>query len=267
MSNYDKFYTKNNIAKKIINIIKKKIKINKKFDLIIEPSAGNGAFIPYIKKISKNYLFYDIKPENKEIIKKNYLKLNYKKMLNKYNKIHIIGNPPFGKKSSLVIKFIKKSCLFCDSFSFILPKSFKKQSLKKSIPLNFHLIYQKNLPPNSFIINNKSYNVPCVFQIWIKKSFERKKEPKELSKYFYFVKKNNNPDIAIRRIGVNAGNLYDENINEKNINSHYFIKIHKELDKNKIINLLKSNKYNIFDNTVGPLSISKKELIKFYNLL
>ena len=42
-------------------------------DMIIEPSAGSGVFIPYIKRISKNYAFYDIKPEHPEIIKHNFL--------------------------------------------------------------------------------------------------------------------------------------------------------------------------------------------------
>ena len=42
----------------------------------------------------------------KDIKKQDYLKLNYNKFLNKYNNIHIIGNPPFGKQSSLAKKFI-----------------------------------------------------------------------------------------------------------------------------------------------------------------
>ena len=70
---------------------------------------------------------------------KNDLNLNKEiKDLNQncFKKIHIIGNPPFGRQSSLAIKFIKKSAEFCDSISFILPKSFKKDSLKKHFPLN-----------------------------------------------------------------------------------------------------------------------------------
>lgn len=256
----DKFYTSPKIARKYFKYIKKNINIKKK-DLIIEPSAGNGVFIPLIKKISDNYLFYDIKPDNKEIIKQDYLKLNTKKILLNNNKIHIIGNPPFGRQSSLAIKFIKKSCEFCDTISFILPKSFKKNSMRNKIPLNFHLIFQKDLPNNSFIINKNSYNVPCVFQIWVKKNFKRKKQTKVISKYFNFVKKNQNPDIAIRRIGVNAGKLYI-NISDRNENSHYFLKIIK--NKNKIIKLLQQNKYNKFNNTVGPQSISKSELINYY---
>lgn len=260
----DKYYTNQEIVKYCINLINIYISINKYDDLIIEPSAGNGSFINAIKMLCDNHLFYDLKPEHNDIIKKDFLKFNKYTVLHKYNKIHIIGNPPFGRQSSLAIKFIKKACEFCDTVSFILPKSFKKTSLKNKIPLNFHLLLEKDLPQDSFVINNIIHDVPCVFQIWVKKSYERIKEPKYTSKYFYFVTKDDKPDLAIRRIGVNAGEVYDDTHN-KNINSHYFIKIIST--KKNITTLIKKNKYNIFNNSVGPLSISKQELIKFYNEL
>ena len=121
----DKFYTKKDIAEKCTNLMSEYLTISKN-DLIIEPSAGNGSFIPYIKKIVNNYMFYDIEPDNEEVIKQDYLKLDYT-LLKKNNKtIHLIGNPPFGRQSSTTIKFVKKSCEYCDSISFILPRSFKK---------------------------------------------------------------------------------------------------------------------------------------------
>ncbi len=124
----DKYYTKESIVNLCLTIVKTTININKN-DLIIEPSAGNGAFINGIKLLVNNYIFYDIEPENNEIIKQDFLHYSHNNY-NNNNKIHIIGNPPFGRQSSLAIKFIKKSCEFCDSISFILPKSFKKDSLK-----------------------------------------------------------------------------------------------------------------------------------------
>lgn len=258
----DKFYTKKNTVKYCIDLIKKYIEINKYKDLIIEPSAGNGAFIHSIEKISINHLFYDLKPEHSNIIKQNYLKLNSKCLLNKYDKIHVIGNPPFGRQSTLAIKFIKKSCEFCNTISFILPKSFKKDSVKSKIPLNFHLLIQKDLPKYSFIVNNEDYDVPCVFQIWIKKSINRKKIKNIKPIFFNFVNKNENPDISVRRIGYYAGQI-DKNCINKNINSHYFIKFNNKLDNNIIEELIKIKYKN--NNTVGPRSISKNELIFNFN--
>jgi hypothetical protein len=60
----DKFYTKREVAEKLVNHIKEKIKFGEK-DLIIEPSAGEGSFIQPIKSLTKNFLFYDIEPEVK----------------------------------------------------------------------------------------------------------------------------------------------------------------------------------------------------------
>ena len=102
----DKFYSKKSTVEFCIDLIKKNIDIDKYKDLIIEPSAGNGAFISYIEKLCINHLFYDLKPEHPNIIKKNFFKLNFKYLLNKYNNIHIIGNPPFGRQSTLAIKFL-----------------------------------------------------------------------------------------------------------------------------------------------------------------
>ena len=260
----DKYYTSNKTVIKCMSFINEYINILKD-DIIIEPSAGNGSFIEEIKSKKCNYKFYDLEPEHKEIIKQDYLTLNIEIYNNtNYNKIHIIGNPPFGRQSSLVIKFIKKSCLYCDTFSFILPKSFKKDSLKKHIPLNFHLIYEYDLPNDSFLVDNKEYNVPCVFQIWIKKNILRLKPEKLLPKNYKFVKKNEIPDISFRRVGINAGNISTE-IENKSEQSHYFIKFDNLT--NELFEKLKNINYTSKDNTVGPKSISKQELIKEFNIV
>ena len=258
----DKYYTKNNIVDLCLNLVKQYIDINNN-DLIIEPSAGNGSFISGIKELSTNHIFYDLDPENIEIVKQDYLLLDSSKFIN--NNIHIIGNPPFGRQSSIAIKFIKKSCEFCHSLSFILPKSFKKDSLKKSFPLRFHLIFEIDLPDKSFLVDGVEHNVPCVFQIWQKKLVNRdiveKKEPLN----FIFVDKTDNPDISFRRVGVNAG-FIDINIEEKSPQSHYFIKFKNNKSICKNIVLLSKIKYD-FNNTVGPRSINKQEIITEFNLL
>ena len=162
-STIDKYYTSLDTVEICRDHIIKYINIDK-MDLIIEPSAGNGSFINTIKQLSNNYIFYDIEPEHLEIQKINYLEIDESIFINYKKKIHIIGNPPFGRQSSLAIKFIKKSVKFCDSISFILPKSFKKDSLKRHMPLNFHLVFQEDILEDAFIVNNNKYSVPCVFQ-------------------------------------------------------------------------------------------------------
>ena len=256
----DKYYTKDIIVELCLNLVKQHISINSD-DLIIEPSAGNGSFISRIKTLTNNFIFYDLEPENIEIIKQNYLTCDISNF-KQFNPIHIIGNPPFGRQSSLAIKFIKKSCEFGHSISFILPKSFKKDSLKKTFPLKFHLIYEIDLPNKSFLVDGNEYNVESVFQIWEKKDFDRKDIQKIEPLNFKFVDKSDNPDISFRRVGVNAGKI-DINL-EKNLQSHYFIKFTNNKSIQENIKLLETILFN-HNNTVGPRSISKQELIKEFN--
>jgi len=256
----DKFYTKETVVILCSDLIKNFVDIGEN-DLIIEPSAGNGAFISEIKKLSKNYKFYDIDPDNNEIIKQDYLLLEN---LISNNKIHVIGNPPFGRQSSMAIKFIKKSCEFADSISFILPKSFKKDSMQKHFNEYFHLIHEIDLEENAFLVNNEETDVPCIFQIWVKQSEPRPDIIKLEPINFKFVKKEENPDISFRRVGVNAGNI-SKDILDKSFQSHYFIKFTNDISLDENINKFKNITFD-FNNTVGPKSISKQELISEFHL-
>ena len=260
----DKYYTKSTVVKQCIKMIKKHIEISND-DLIIEPSAGNGAFIKKIKTLSNNYKFYDLEPEHDEIIKQDFFDFDYTTLKNKYNNIHIIGNPPFGRQSSLAIKFIKKCCLFSNTISFILPKSFKKNSMKKYFDNHYHLIFEMDLFENSFLVNEVESDVPCIFQIWKYKEEIRIKIEKQIPLHFKFVKKEDEPDISFRRVGVNSGNIEKE-IKEQSIQSHYFIKFTNNLSIDENMEKLKLIKFE-FNNTVGPKSISKPELINEFNKL
>jgi len=76
--------------------------------------------------------------------------------------MHFIGNPPFSRRASTAVKFIKHAA-----------KSFKKESMQKHIPLRFHLVYQCDLEEDSFTINGEDKHISCVLQIWKKKECER----------------------------------------------------------------------------------------------
>jgi hypothetical protein len=258
----DKYYTNPEIVEDCKVQIKKYINIEEN-DLIIEPSAGNGSFIKIIKELSKNYKFYDLLPENKEIVKQDFLLLDIEEIIKPFNKIHIIGNPPFGRQSTLAIKFIKKCCRFADTISFILPKSFRKDFYKVKFDKFFYLEYEKDVPENSFFVNGSKCDVPCIFQIWQKKNIERIIPNKIEPINFKFVKKVEQPDISFRRIGVNAGKM-DRKTDNKSIESHYFIKFTNNKTTEDNIKLLENINFD-FNNTVGPKSINKQELIKEFN--
>jgi len=258
----DKFYTNNDVVTSLVLLIKKNLNIGTN-DLIIEPSAGSGAFSNELLKYYKNVLAFDIEPSSKNIIKQDYLEenlvLKIKKLQEKFRKIHVIGNPPFGRQSCLAKQFIKISCEFCSSISFVLPKSFKKESFIKTFPLNFHKILSVDLPDNSFNYDGNIIDVPCVFVIYVIKDHDRR-VPKIIEPTYYEYNEEN-PDITIRRIGFNSGTIefYDSK-KEYSEGTHYFIKFTRKISIKKFIEVYKNNFNFKFNNTVGPRSISKNEL-------
>lgn len=261
----DKFYTKDNIAKNCIEILKQKISIEE-YNIILEPSAGAGVFIePFIGQDYK-IIAYDIAPNHNLIIKNDFLSIN-KLHCKIKDKILVIGNPPFGRQSSIAKKFIKKCCQYknIEVIAFILPKSFKKDSFKKTFPLKFHLISETDLPNNSFIIDGEEYNVPCVFQIWKLKNINRIEPIKVYPIGYKIVKKKDNPDISFRRVGVYAGKI-DTHIIDKSIQSHYFITFDNKFTLQYIVDNYKHSMFN-HNNTVGAKSISQQEMITVFNTI
>lgn len=253
-SELDKFYTKPHLSKYLIS----KLNLDD-YDLVIDPSCGDGAF--YLNIDHKNKIGIDIDPQTIDVQKSDFLKWNYRQITSSSDKVLVITNPPFGKGGSLAHKFIKKSSEIADTIAFILPLSFCKPSQKNKIPEYFHLDYEEILPENSFLLDDKDYQVKCVFQIWKRKSFKRKKIEIEKPVGFEYTKNKLNADLSIRRVGFWAGKASTDC--NKSEQSHYFIILK---DKNKINSLIeKLNKIEWEDLTVGPRSISKCELNPIIN--
>lgn len=257
----DKFYTNSNVVDLCFSILNNYQQQLKQYKLI-EPSAGSGSFLD--KLSIYDFDAFDIEPaeSNHKIVKQDFLQLD----LNIYNKrLAFIGNPPFGRQSSIAKKFIKKisNCEKTDLIAFILPKSFKKESMQKCFNLYFSLDAEIDLPDNSFTINNKIHDVPCIFQVWIRSDKKRFIKPMEKPKSFTYVKKNESPHFSLRRVGVYAGNISTD-IQNKSEQSHYFIKLNENISKSVFL-----EKYNTIhfehNNTVGPKSISKKEFTSKMN--
>ena len=266
----DKYYTKEEIVDMCISYVKQHITISKEKDIIVEPSAGSGVFYNALLKMCKNIRLFDIKPDSDLVTEIDFLQVTPQMIDPEKDRskltIHTIGNPPFGRQSSMAIKFIKHAASFSKSISFILPKSFKKDSMRKAFPLSFHLIFECDLPEKSFTVNGQDHDSPCVFQIWEKKSANRFVEADIEPNGFKFVKKENSPTLSLRRVGGTAGKS-DTETDTKSEQSHYFITITREDIINKtaiLIELLNNAQYDV-NNTVGPRSISKPEFIKKLN--
>lgn len=245
----DKFYTHPEVAKECIASILEIVPESIDYTWI-EPSAGNGSFFhnapPTVKKVG-----IDLEPGADDIILYDFLKWEAPA-----EDIIIFGNPPFGRQSALAKAFIAKSCRIAKIIAFILPKSFIKPSMYNVFEQLFHMVHNRELGDDSFIVNNDAYNVPCVFQIWKKLDYPRAAFQRIDPVGFSYVKKSDNYDFAFRRVGVYAGRCYEYG-GPYSVQSHYFIKLNSAIFAKKVIDGV--NAHNFPNNTVGPRSLSKNE--------
>ena len=168
----DQFYTTKEISKYCFNKtlqILKELDINEKEYIFIEPSAGCCNFYNILPENRKIGIDIDPKGEFKEkLIKINYLDFVPK---DKNKKYIVIGNPPFGLRGNLALRFINHSYDFADVVAFILPPLF--DSTGKGVPMTrvygYKLAYTEKLPLNSFEYpNGEKVEVATIFQVWTK---------------------------------------------------------------------------------------------------
>jgi len=162
----DQFFTNVEDAKKCVLMSKKVIeKFGDSFYSynFIEPSAGNGSFFKLLPK--DKVVGIDIEPKLDEIIEADFLKW-YPHSNNNIT----IGNPPFGLRGNLALKFINHAAKFSDYVCFILPQLFNsegKGSCKKRVK-GLNLIHTEDIGSTYFFPSGIEVKVNAVFQVWSK---------------------------------------------------------------------------------------------------
>jgi len=162
----DQFYTPITTAqycfKKTKDVIKSYNDDHTTF-IYLEPSAGSGSFFDILPKNRR--IGIDIEPRNPLILKQDFF--DWKHSTNK--KYIVIGNPPFGLRGQLALKFINHS-QFADYVCFILPQLFESDG--KGVPRKrvkgFNLIHSEKLNSSFHWPHGHDVSVKCIFQIWSK---------------------------------------------------------------------------------------------------
>ena len=163
----DQFFTHPDTAKYCVEVFKNVVK---KYDNIssfniVEPSAGSGNFLPYLD----NFIAMDIEPRHPDIEQNNFLDWTPTKE-NEESKWIAIGNPPFGLRGQLALKFVNHAAKFCDYVAFILPQLFESDG--KGVPRKrvkgLNLIHSEKIKSNFLYPDGKDVIVECIFQIWSK---------------------------------------------------------------------------------------------------
>jgi hypothetical protein len=258
----DKFYTKPEVASFLVKELKNIVDLSS-YDLILEPSAGNGSFSNLFKN-NNALVSLDINPENNDILEMDFL--TYVPPPEK-KKILLIGNPPFGQRNQLTKHFLKHAQTFSglDTIAFILPNVFKKETNQKQLNQHFKLIKIIPLPENSFIFNNQSYHVECSFFVFSKNGSYPDLRTKLISctKDFAIVNKNQEYDFFTFGSAPHKLIIYPETPNKNN--RGYYIKCTYADNKNNIIDRFKSLKWTGHSSVSGGVWwLTKNELLDFW---
>lgn len=137
----------------------------------IEPSAGSGNFLNALP--SDRTIALDVEPRNsisiagaaRVINKQDYMDWSPKSDDKKYI---VIGNPPFGLRGNLALRFINHSYEFADFVCFILPQLFESDG--KGVPrrrvVGYNLIHSEKIPSTFYYQGNmRQHDIPNMVKI------------------------------------------------------------------------------------------------------
>ena len=264
----DKFYTIPAIAEKCLARIGSRY-VWSEWGIVIEPSAGNGSFL--IRIPTEKKLGIDISPEHKDIVKQDFLTYMPPKNL---GKILVVGNPPFGRVSSLAIKFFNHASKWADVIAFIIPRTFRRVSVQNKLNLYFHLVFDEEIPmePCSF---SPRMMAKCCFQIWEKRQIPRAIiELSTTHDHWDFLGFGPNDetgqptppegaDFAIRAYGGKCGDLVETGLERLRPKSWHWIQA--KIKKDTLIERFKALDYSLSLDTARQNSIGRGELVRLYS--
>lgn len=178
----DQFFTPVETAQNCFNVFCDVIKnLNETSDCFtfIEPSAGDGNFISVLPK--DRVIAMDIEPRNSNIFTQDYL--DWKPEIMEGKRYVVFGNPPFGLRGHLALKFINHSYDFAEYVCFILPQLFESDG--KGVPRKrvkgYNLIYSKKIDTKFYEPNQNKLKINTIFQIWSKNHTNEEYELKDFT--------------------------------------------------------------------------------------
>ena len=265
----DRFYTSVDEACRIVASLPAIIPLlDKNSDIVpdfYEPSAGDGAFVRAIEieydDKPVNIHAYDIAPSSTTLCYTKILEQDFLAADIHYsdNRI-VIGNPPFGEQGRLCFEFVEKALQIAPYVCFILPPSFKKESYQRRLGLSPVAIIE--LDDTQYRVGDSTIDVPSSFFVFDKhnKFIEEKIDFDKLP--FVFLPKNDSDkaDFTIRRVGGMSGMASKHTDVSKQ--SNYFCLTKNGWDTDDIIKMINRTDFPERDWSVGPRSLSQREIAK-----
>lgn len=255
---HDQWFTQPAVAAQLAQFVKNQ-PFFKDVTRIIEPAAGNGEIAQHFPGVEA----YDIEPQSENIQQADFLKSNFKRQ----HGTLVVMNPPFGKRSNLVVQFFNKAATFADYIAMIGPSTVRRPVISNQLNNQFHLVAEYGLPPNSFYWPAEGgakhpVNVPAVAQIWVRGQSPRAKTKSDTTTQHFEWATKDTANIAVRRLGTIGSIIIDrEAIRNLSPNVWYFLRG----DSNVVAALKAINWKKYGQDNIGAPSITKSELVSAVN--
>ena len=246
----DQYYTRPDIAKVMYQIVLEHV--DEASHLMVEPSAGEGAFSTLMPADS---IAIDKAPAGLGIIRADFLKFSFPSDRH----IAVVGNPPFGRNSSMAVRFFNHAATFASSISFILPRTFRKAPTENRLDRAFILVREELVPANAFLREGRPFHVPAVFQIWKRGGeFRALREVETKHPDFEFTGPES-ADFALQRVGARAGMVHDRL--EMSPSSHHFLRARRY----GVRAIMKRLDFaSVAGDVAGNPSVSRSEIVRLY---
>jgi hypothetical protein len=262
----DQFYTNKDVAQKCVATLSMFFDLND-FDVCLEPSAGTGNFFELLPNDKRHGI--DIEPKCEGVVHGDFLAFKAES-----GKTYIVvGNPPFGKISSLAIKFFNHAATFADVIAFVIPRTFKRISVQNRLNLNFHLVHGEDLPTKPCCFTPKM-SAKCCFQVWEKRMTKREKIVlPTIHEDFEFLNHGPNDDqgqptppfgadFVIKAYGSNCGEVKKNGLEVLRPKSWHWVKSKILVDE--LVSRISKLDFSMSKDTVRQDSIGQAEFVQLY---
>lgn len=274
---FDRFYTNVSEAQRLFELMLSRVADIDEDCVFLEPSAGDGAFVYAMEQADvpvDHIIALDIAPAaltqcSAKIHRHDFISNDFYAKLDSLgitrpsssNRTVIVGNPPFGEQCKLAIEFVNRALELGRYCAFILPMSFYKETIQSK--LSGRVIEIVPIENTDYRVGDETVSVPSAFFI-----IDGEQEYEPLPDYSDKLpltrvpqSKRGEADFAIRRIGGTTGKARTDIPDITYIDGHYFYK--RDADcPDDIIDIINSCEFPERDWSVGPRSLSSKEIAK-----
>lgn len=263
----EQYYTSASLVDRCVDELSSLFPLHE-FGMVVEPSAGDGAFLSQLSAVE--HIALDIDPRHPSVRKADFFSWSPPRPDPLKSSILTLGNPPFGQRGCLAMRFMKHACEFSDVVAFILPRIFKKHTFQSRIPRQFHLV--REFDCDEFRLpDGRTMKVKCVFQVWEKREVLREVPQLDSThadfdmKHYHmsrlpfpFSEIRDKYDFSIAQVG---SNFLPRDHRTLKAGSHWFIKAKKPHVKDVFMKLDFSF---LKDMNTAFMSLSKKDIVFAY---